>query len=86
MLLKGLEWVLQKTSNTDKKHLLASHCMAEDVGRIGVSGGIKQIALNHLIPPEREIASEEDFRAAVMDMGKYSGPVIVGRDGLMIRI
>jgi ribonuclease BN (tRNA processing enzyme) len=80
---KGIEWILSKTTNTDdrlKKHLMASHCLAADVGRVAAAANVGHLLLNHLLPPEREICSDQDFVDAVSS-GGWAGPILVGFDG-----
>jgi len=80
---KGVEWILSKTTNTDgrlKKHLMASHCLAVDVGRVACAAGVDYLLLNHLLPPERDICSDEDFVEEVR-AGGWEGHILVGFDG-----
>src|SRR5499427_3464077 len=52
MLLAGLERLLAKVPNaaTLREHLLASHVVAEDAGRIAAEAGVKTLVLSHLVP------------------------------------
>ena len=65
-----------------RDHLLASHTMAEDVGRIAAMAGVKKLALNHLVPADDPAFSDKDWAHAVAT--HWDGEVIVGKDGLKI--
>lgn len=80
----GVERLVKKTPNGArlKAHLLASHTMAEDVGRIATMAGVGRLVLNHLVPaddPEiRAVDYEREVRKA------WSGPLTISSDGLDI--
>jgi ribonuclease BN (tRNA processing enzyme) len=67
-----------------KEHLLASHTMAEDVGRIATAAGVRRLVLNHFVPGEDLTLSPADWERAVRTT--WSGRLDVGRDGLVIPV
>lgn len=86
MLPEGLESIIRRTGNGTRlrEHLVASHTFAADVGRIATMAGVKRLALNHMIPADDPEFTEAQWRAAVAET--YAGELIVGRDGLDIRL
>ena len=85
MLAKGVDYVLSKTKTDNdqlKKHLLASHSFAEDVGKIAAAANCGHLVLHHLIPPERDICSDEDWLTKVR--ASFHGPCSVGYDGMKL--
>jgi ribonuclease BN (tRNA processing enzyme) len=65
-----------------KQHLLDSHTLAEDVGRIAAEAGIALLALNHLVPADDPLVTEQHWVDAVR--AHYAGPLVIGRDGLVM--
>ena len=86
MLEIGVDIVAARMPNAPglRNHLLRSHTMAKDVGKIAASAGVKRLALNHLIPSDEPDITEADWQAAIA--GEWDGPVIVGNDGLKISL
>lgn len=85
MLEAGIRYIMKKTPNTDDRlyhHLTSSHTLAGDVGKIANDAKVKTLILNHLIPPERDIASERDWESEVKE--QFSGAIIIGYDGLSV--
>jgi ribonuclease BN (tRNA processing enzyme) len=67
-----------------KEHLIASHTLVEDAGRIATAAGVKQLVLNHLIPADDPDVRPEHWQQAVA--ATWRGPVSVARDALVIAI
>lgn len=65
-----------------KQHLLASHTLAEDVGRIATESGVGLLALHHLVPADDPLVTEQNWIDALRS--QYQGPLVVGRDGLVL--
>jgi ribonuclease BN (tRNA processing enzyme) len=65
-----------------KQHLLASHTLAEDVGRVATEAGIGLLALNHLVPADDPLVTEGHWMEAVRR--HYAGPLMIGHDGLTL--
>jgi ribonuclease BN (tRNA processing enzyme) len=84
MYLPGVDRLVQKTPNATRlrEHLMASHTLAQDVGRIASDAGVKHLILNHLVPADDPQTTEDHWRAEVAKA--YAGPVIVARDGLRV--
>jgi ribonuclease BN (tRNA processing enzyme) len=77
-----LPWVdrlvtLAKNGATLKKHLLASHTTAEDVGRIADAANVKVLVMSHLVPGERDV-TDEDWRGEASK--SFKGKIVVARD------
>jgi ribonuclease BN (tRNA processing enzyme) len=84
MYLPGVDRLVQKTPNATRlrEHLLASHTLAEDVGRIARDAGVKHLVLNHLVPADDPQTTAEHWKAEVAKA--YHGPVTVAHDGLKL--
>jgi ribonuclease BN (tRNA processing enzyme) len=65
-----------------KQHLLASHTLAEDVGRVATEAGVGLLALHHLVPADDPLVTEQHWIEAVRS--QYGGPLVVGRDGMVL--
>lgn len=86
MIEEGIDRLVAKTGNGErlKDHLLASHTLAADAGRIAAEAGVGRLVLNHLIPADDAQIGEAEWRAALA--GTWSGPLTVGRDGLVVAL
>lgn len=82
----GVDALVARVKNGSrlKEHLVASHTMVEDVGRIATAAGVKRLVLNHLIPADDPDVRPEHWQAAIR--ATWSGALDVGRDGLSIAI
>lgn len=80
----GVERLVKKTPNGARlrEHLLASHTMAADVGRIAASAGVGRLVLNHLVPADDPLITAGDYEREVRKT--FGGALIIGRDGLDI--
>ena len=65
-----------------KAHLLASHTLAEDAGRIATAAGVGHLVLNHLVPADDPAITPAHWEQAVRTT--WHGPLTIGHDGLMI--
>jgi ribonuclease BN (tRNA processing enzyme) len=77
-----LPWVdrmVERTKNgaTLKKHLLDSHTLAEDVGRIADAAGVKVLVMSHLVPGDLAV-TDEDWRSEAAK--HFKGRIVVARD------
>jgi ribonuclease BN (tRNA processing enzyme) len=62
-----------------RRHIIASHTDAADVGRLAASAGVKSLVLTHFVPSEPTGAvPDELWLAAVRE--HFAGEVILGRD------
>jgi ribonuclease BN (tRNA processing enzyme) len=80
MHLAGLENLLKKVPNaaTLREHLLASHIVTEDLGKLAAEAGVKTLVLSHLVPGDDPSISDAMWTEGVRK--HYGGPVVVGRD------
>jgi ribonuclease BN (tRNA processing enzyme) len=86
MLEAGVDRLVERTGNGErlKAHLMASHTLAADAGRIATEAGVGHLVLNHLIPADDPQFGEQDWREALG--GTWDGPLTVGHDGISIPI
>jgi ribonuclease BN (tRNA processing enzyme) len=63
-----------------RQHLMDSHTLAEDVGRIATLSGAQHLVLNHLVPADDPDVTENDWLNAVRKT--WAGPVSIGHDGM----
>lgn len=86
MLLSAVDRLVARVGNgaSLRKHLLASHTLAEDVGRIARDAGVRRLALNHLVPADDPEVTAADWESAIRQA--YAGPLDIGRDGLRITV
>ncbi|WP_417413300.1 MBL fold metallo-hydrolase [Hoeflea sp.] len=85
MLPDALDALFKRVSNGDdrlKTHLLRSHTMASDAGKIATQARVGALALHHLIPSDDPDFTEEDWIAALS--GHWDGPLHIGKDGMRI--
>ena len=85
MLNEALDALVKRVGNTDDrlmKHLLRSHTLAQDAGKIAAQAGVKALALNHLVPSDDADFGEEDWRQAVRQ--HWDGTLFIGNDGMRI--
>jgi ribonuclease BN (tRNA processing enzyme) len=61
------------------------HISAEDLGALAQQAGVKRLALTHLSPPvEQKLLVRSFFKRPIA--ARYTGEIIVGRDGTRIVI
>jgi ribonuclease BN (tRNA processing enzyme) len=87
MLEEAVDALVARVGNTDgrlKRHLLRSHSLAPEVGRIAKAAGVRALALNHLIPADDPAFTPAHWEAAVRR--HWGGPLHVGSDGLRIAL
>ncbi len=84
MLAEGVDRLVSRTANGArlKEHLLASHSMAAEVGRIAKDADVGHLVLNHLIPADDPEIGKDDWVKAVRPT--WDGPLTVGHDGLVV--
>lgn len=80
MHLGGLERLLAKVPNasTLRQHLLASHIVTEDLGKLAAEAGVKKLVMSHLVPGDDPTISDEMWIEGVRK--NYGGEIVVGRD------
>ena len=84
MYKPALEALLARVPNATRlrEHLLASHTLTEDVGKVAALAGVKKLVLYHFVPPDDPSATDEDWAAGVRR--HYAGPIVVGKDLLEV--
>ena len=65
-----------------RRHLMASHTLAEDAGRVAQAAGVKLLVLSHLVPADEPAITESEWIAAART--QFQGPIILGRDLLEV--
>ena len=65
-----------------REHLLASHTLPADVGKIATQAGVKTLVLSHFVPGDDASITDEQWSADVRK--EFKGQIIVGRDLLEI--
>ncbi|MDF1609025.1 MBL fold metallo-hydrolase [Hoeflea sp. YIM 152468] len=78
----GVDRLVARTGNGDrlKAHLIASHTMAADVGRIATDAEVDHLVLHHLVPADDpEISAAHWIEQAGLT---WDGLLTIGRDGL----
>ena len=80
MYLPGIETVIRRLPNATRlrKHLLASHTVPEDVGRIAAQAGVRTLVLSHFVPGDDPSITDEQWAEGVRK--HFSGRIIVGKD------
>lgn len=67
-----------------KEHLVASHSLVEEAGRVASEAGVRRLVLNHLIPADDPAVTEQHWIDAAR--ATFQGALTVGRDGLVIEL
>lgn len=82
----GVDRLVAKTPNAARlrEHLMASHTLAEDVGRVAREAGVGHLVLNHLVPADDPETRPEHWEAAVRTA--YDGPLTIARDGIRLEL
>jgi ribonuclease BN (tRNA processing enzyme) len=80
MYLPAVEALVRRLPNATRlrEHLLASHALPEDVGRIAAAAGVKTLVLSHFVPGDDKTITDEQWSAGVREY--FKGRVIVGKD------
>lgn len=80
MYLPAVDNIAKRRSNATK--LIASikshHTSAEDVGRIANAASVKNLILNHFVPPDDKSLTDQTWLEAVKST--FSGNIIIGKD------
>jgi ribonuclease BN (tRNA processing enzyme) len=84
MYLPGVEALVRRLPNATRlrDHLLASHTLPEDVGKIAAAAGVKTLVLSHFVPGDDLTITDEQWSAGVRKY--FKGQVVVGKDLLEI--
>lgn len=84
MYLPAIEALVKRLPNAKRlrEHLMASHTLPADVGKLAHQAGIKTLVLSHFVPGDD--ASITDAHWAEDVKKEFKGRIIVGRDLLEI--
>ena len=61
-----------------RDHLMASHTLPADVGKLATQAGVKTLVLSHFVPGDDSSITDEQWSEDVRK--HFKGPIIVGRD------
>lgn len=81
---EGIEKLLKRVPNPTelRKHLIASHTVPEDVGKLAAAAHVKTLVLSHLVPGDDPSITDEMWTEGVKK--HFSGRIIVGKDLLEV--
>lgn len=84
MWLPGIDRIVERepTAVTLRKHLLESHTVAEDCGRVAEAAGVKTLVLSHFVPGGDPSITDDMWTSAASRY--FKGRVVVGRDLLEV--
>ena len=76
----GIETIIGRLANapTMREHLMASHTLVEDVGKVAAAAGVKTVVLSHLVPADDKSITDAMWTAGVRR--HFRGRILVGRD------
>jgi ribonuclease BN (tRNA processing enzyme) len=80
----GVDRLLAKVPNaaTLRKHLIDSHTVPEDVGRVAAQAGVKTLVLSHFVPGDDPAVTDQMWTEGVRK--HFDGTIVVGKDLLEI--
>jgi ribonuclease BN (tRNA processing enzyme) len=78
--LPGIEALVGRLPNATRlrEHLLASHTVSEDVGRIAAAAAVNTLVLTHFVPGDDPSITDQQWAEGVRK--HFSGRIIVGKD------
>ena len=80
MYLPAIETLLRQLPNAKRlrEHLMASHTLPEDVGKIAAQANVKTLVLSHFVPGDDPSITDEQWASGVRT--HFKGQIIVGKD------
>jgi ribonuclease BN (tRNA processing enzyme) len=80
----AVEGMMKRRPNAAKlkASIMSHHTLAEDAGKIAKAANVKNLVLNHFVPPDDRTLTDQVWINAVR--GTFSGNIIVGKDLLQI--
>jgi ribonuclease BN (tRNA processing enzyme) len=80
LYLPGLDRLLARVPNatTLRKHIVDSHTVPEDVGRVAAQAEVKTLVLSHFVPGDDPDITEQMWTEGVRK--HFKGRIIVGKD------
>lgn len=84
MYLPGVEALVKRLPNASRlrEHLMASHTLPEDVGKIAAKAEAKTLVLSHFVPGDDASITDEQWAEGVRKY--FKGRIVVGKDLLEI--
>ncbi|HEV8285603.1 MAG TPA: MBL fold metallo-hydrolase [Chitinophagaceae bacterium] len=82
----AVDEMMKRRSNATKlkASIMSHHTLAEDVGKIAKAANVKNLVLNHFVPPDDRTLTDQVWINAVRNT--FSGNIIVGKDLLQIAL
>lgn len=79
MWLPGIDRIVAREPNakTLRMHLLESHTLVEDCGKVAQAAGVKTLVLSHFVPGDGSVP-EDDWRNAAAQ--HFRGRIVIGHD------
>lgn len=86
MLADGVDRLVERTGNGArlKQHLIDSHTLASDAGRIASEAGVEHLVINHLVPADDPKIKLSDWEREIRR--SWEGPLTISSDGLTIEL
>ncbi len=86
MYLPAVDDIAKRRPNATKliTSIKSHHTSAEDVGRIAQSANVKNLILNHFVPPDDKSLTDQTWFDAVKKT--FSGNIIIGKDLLQFEL
>lgn len=80
MYLPGVEALIKRLPNAKRlrEHLLASHTLPQEVGKIADQAGVKTLVLSHFVPGDDASITDDQWAAGARK--NFKGRIIVGKD------
>lgn len=80
LYLPGVEALIKSVPNAARlrEHLLASHTLPEDVGKVAAQAGVKTLVLSHFVPGSDPSITDEQWAEGARK--HFSGRIVVGKD------
>ncbi len=80
MYLPAIETLLRRLPNAKRlrEHLMASHTLPEEVGKIAAAANVKTLVLSHFVPGDDPSISDEQWSSGVRT--HFKGRIILGKD------
>jgi ribonuclease BN (tRNA processing enzyme) len=80
MYLPGIDALISRLPNAKRlrEHLMASHTLPEDVGKIAAQARVKTLVLSHFVPGDDPSITDEQWSEGVWK--HFNGRVVVGKD------
>ena len=80
MYLPALEKLLKRLPNATRlrEHLLASHTLPEDVGKVAAQAKVKTLVLSHFVPGDDPSITDEQWSEGARK--HFKGRIVVGKD------